>query len=752
MAINWVQGAGLYVGGSSITITITGVTAGNCLVVSFGMWRSFAVSQVFPPISDNQGNVWYPACMSPVQLNSGDTTSYQVITYVALDVSGGNTTILIGAGSSGQMTILVDEFSGVSHVKALDKFSYASTEFGSGVPSIASGNITTVSGEHLYSCGFCNGNSESISSSVGFTQRTYVTGTYLTSSSFDKSASAGTDSNTITASPTPGTVHVTLLALSPTPVSNPIVQWTCNSAASITVSHVDTVYPFQNTAGNLLIAVAQLYEVTDAVVSDSQGNIWNTVYTSPTGTNDTIVMAYAVNCKPGGNTVTITTAGGGTDDYIGIIIAEYESVSGFTASSKSVAIPPLSSSVDTGNVGVSSPPSLLVSCFMNASPPTAGVAVPLGSRRIALSNSGFFNSQNMVLELADQIKNAPGSYDDIFDISTGSGYLHAGILGFTLPTPPPPVILSPHVFSVLYPAPPQVAHISHLVYDIHGEAWYADKFADSEHIMHYTVPQHDPTAETFVLAGASTGEVLVETLGTDDDGKPIACNVVTRESNPGAWAYAWFENPGVDLLPTFNVPMTVKAVSLGAQVGAPTTVPDSLTRITQQIIDIGGGQPLKSLGLQFLWSQTYLSGEVLPVTLYMMQWLAVAYPEPILNQRTKGTSHGLRGFQHLYMGQLAYVAPNAPVTITLNFDQPGGSGNTATILLPATAVPHSPDPIKQMFKIPPNKWKIASYDISSSAPFFLWPEDCEMWLKEWGSESQYAVFRPWGGAEGGPIA
>jgi hypothetical protein len=42
--------------------------------------------------------------------------------------------------------------------------------------------------------------------------------------------------------------------------------------------------------------------------------------------------------------------------------------------------------------------------------------------------------------------------------------------------------------------------------------------------------------------------------------------------------------------------------------------------------------------------------------------------------------------------------------------------------------------------------------VASDAPFFLWPEDCEMWLKEWGSEGEYAIVRPWGGAEGGQIA
>ena len=346
--------------------------------------------------------------------------------------------------------------------------------------------------------------------------------------------------------------------------------------------------------------------------------------------------------------------------------------------------------------------------------------------------------------------------DNIYSLFPHEGTAGAAqvVLGVTVP---PPEYESAQDFRLAcangflyFDYPDDRGILNHLVYDLHGEAWYVDTFAGANLTMHYAVPQQDPTAETFVLAGDASGNVLVEQARHDDNGSALVCRVVTREANPGGWAYAWFENPGLDLLPTSDTALFAQGVSLGAPLGA-LSMFQSVSRVTQAIVDIDGGRPLKSLGLDIRWTQTYERGETDPVTLYMMQWLAVAYPEPVLNQRTKGTSHGLRGFQHLYMGQLAYVS-TAPVLITLNYDQPGGSGNGVTLVLPATAAPHSPDPVKQNFKIPPNKWKIVSYDVACIVPFFLWPEDCEMWVKEWGSEGEYTVVRPWGGAEGGPIA
>jgi hypothetical protein len=134
-----------------------------------------------------------------------------------------------------------------------------------------------------------------------------------------------------------------------------------------------------------------------------------------------------------------------------------------------------------------------------------------------------------------------------------------------------------------------------------------------------------------------------------------------------------------------------------------------------------------------------------PWRLFNLHWITVPYPEAAQTWRTEGTAHGERGFQHLYMGQLAYISAG-PVTLTLRFDQ----WPTITLELPAT--PLQLEPIKFQFKIPPNKFKIVGYEAVADAPFYLWVEDCEFWLGEWGREAPYRIIRPFGGLSKAPRA
>jgi hypothetical protein len=282
---------------------------------------------------------------------------------------------------------------------------------------------------------------------------------------------------------------------------------------------------------------------------------------------------------------------------------------------------------------------------------------------------------------------------------------------------------------------------SHLVCDLIHNAWYVDTFAMSNVTMHYAVPQQDTSANTFILAGDWGGNVLLETPFTKDNGSAIACVVATREICPGEWLWSWFENPGIDILPTYATALLVQGVSLATLIGSATTFQGAV-RVTQGIVDLGGGLPLKSLGLVFTWSQTYTAPEVLPVKLYGMEWVAVPYPSPILSQRTKGSSFGVRGFQHVYLGQLAFIPVAVPIVLTVTPDQ----GAAFTITIPAQ--PIVPYPVKFAFKFPPNKFKMASYDLAASTQFYLWPEDCEIWMKQWGSDGEYQVLRPFGGESG----
>jgi hypothetical protein len=45
-----------------------------------------------------------------------------------------------------------------------------------------------------------------------------------------------------------------------------------------------------------------------------------------------------------------------------------------------------------------------------------------------------------------------------------------------------------------------------------------------------------------------------------------------------------------------------------------------------------------------------------------------------------------------------------------------------------------------MKKMPPNKFKVCEYQISSAQPFYVF--DFEVWVGEWGRSGEYAVLRP----------
>jgi hypothetical protein len=142
-----------------------------------------------------------------------------------------------------------------------------------------------------------------------------------------------------------------------------------------------------------------------------------------------------------------------------------------------------------------------------------------------------------------------------------------------------------------------------------------------------------------------------------------------------------------------------------------------------------------------------------PWRLFNVEWKAVPYPEACLTWRTEGTAHSylglrqqiMRHYQYLYMGELSYISTQ-PVNVIFRFDQI----SPITITLPATGV--QLDPVKAEFKIPPNKFKIVSYEANSTAPFYLWESNCEMWVGHWGRVDVCEIVRPFGGMTGHPEA
>lgn len=101
-----------------------------------------------------------------------------------------------------------------------------------------------------------------------------------------------------------------------------------NSYAFTTGSSYANAYPSNNTAGNLLIAFADVGGTTDTLtIADSNSNTWVQLYQDNTHQPGvTFAVWYALNCAGGANTVTVS---GTTSLLGGVAIGEWSGVNTF---------------------------------------------------------------------------------------------------------------------------------------------------------------------------------------------------------------------------------------------------------------------------------------------------------------------------------------------------------------------------------------------------------------------------------------
>lgn len=437
----WVQGSGGYsTAASPITVSLT-TNAGDCLMCSVAMvitgnpifWQCQAA------VSDTQGNIWLLVATSPVQgYDNGTTVVSQVWTFAALNIKSGATVITVDC-SGAQNAVTIDEYSGVAPTSAIDALSFNSTAYFSGLSSVDSLSIPVNGTEMVYSVGFADTASETLTPTSGFNTRQTQTGTNATIVSFDELFTGGTADNVVTASTTPGSLHVIIIALSSTPVPSPILQigWGVNEGTiDLTVTGA---YPYPNTAGNLLILVSRVYERSDYTVADTQGNTW-VVLPFPDNSPADLVMAYCLNAKAGANTVTLTGNTGGDDVSFTMILAEYK-IQGAVFLSSSWGQNQPGGSVNTGNVAADVGDILISALWLGANGYGANnnqsTVPPVGSSpgtwRYQFASTGLFNSAPAAVVLADQIAPSSGNYSNTFTPNTSRDSLVAAILGFQLP-------------------------------------------------------------------------------------------------------------------------------------------------------------------------------------------------------------------------------------------------------------------------------------------------------------------------------
>lgn len=115
------------------------------------------------------------------------------------------------------------------------------------------------------------------------------------------------------------------------------------------------------------------------------------------------------------------------------------------------------------------------------------------------------------------------------------------------------------------------------------------------------------------------------------------------------------------------------------------------------------------------------------------------WPEETTNWQGEQTSLGMKGWLHSREMNIGYASAN-PITIVLTFD----SWPSITLTLPSSG--GALVKAKTKLTLPANKFKLVAPQVSSSAPFFLFKEDLEFKVKEWGSTDPYRIEKFLGGA------
>ena len=440
-SIAWVQGASGCVSAPppGITIHIT-PHAGDAIVISYGM--TISGNPIFwgftGSITDNQGNVYIRVTQSPIQYyDNGSYVGSQEFTWAALNVVGAATTITINPNGAYNCAT-VDEYSGVASIRAVDNLSFNSTAYFSGLSSVDSLSVPINGTETVYSVAYADTASETLTPTAGFTARESPTGTSATLVSFDKSFTGGTADNVVSASSMPGSLHVIAIALSPTPVASLVLQTAIGESYGDLDTTVSATYPYANQAGNLLTFSSRVYESSSCSAADTQLNTW-VVFPFPNSGPADLIVGFALNAKPGANTVTLTCSAGGSGNSYDMTAQEYDyKAVAFTSSSWNQNQP--GGSVNTGNVSAHTG-DLLVSALWaglvssGANDVVSGLT-PVGSSpgtwNYQKSSAGLRNSAGADTALADQVAGSPGSYSNTFTPNTSIDNLVGAILGFRL--------------------------------------------------------------------------------------------------------------------------------------------------------------------------------------------------------------------------------------------------------------------------------------------------------------------------------
>lgn len=123
-----------------------------------------------------------------------------------------------------------------------------------------------------------------------------------------------------------------------------------------------------------------------------------------------------------------------------------------------------------------------------------------------------------------------------------------------------------------------------------------------------------------------------------------------------------------------------------------------------------------------------------------IQWASQPFPESTVEWATELTSLDGIGWQHLRMLNLEYIS-TATATLAFVVDSGNGSIAPSAVTIPSSGGTQT----KMKIYVSANKWKLISFNVSSTAPISVFETGLEVWRKNWGSSGEYNKVKPFGG-------
>lgn len=164
----------------------------------------------------------------------------------------------------------------------------------------------------------------------------------------------------------------------------------------------------------------------------------------------------------------------------------------------------------------------------------------------------------------------------------------------------------------------------------------------------------------------------------------------------------------------------------------------SLAEMGTGIVFNGQSKKALSFAVPFIAHNMRIVPDSTKWNLFGVQWIFTPYPELVLEWHSQPTGHGFDGWQFIKEMNITHLS-TADLTLTLVRDY----GSPIVVTVPNSGGVQKKTNVPVQIP-PPGKFKIVSYNLTSSQPFRMWASDLEVYVRPWGSPGPYQVVKPFG--------